>query len=65
MRSLTRVMSEPRDVEAARTLGWASIGIGLAELLMSKQIEKVMGIGNGEHKGILRTLEHPQSKCSV
>jgi hypothetical protein len=41
---------------AARTLGFVSLGIGLTEILFPRQIEKTMGIGNGENTGILRTL---------
>jgi hypothetical protein len=44
------------DVAAARGLGWASIGIGLMEILAPKQIEKWMGISNGQNTGILRAL---------
>lgn len=40
----------------ARGLGLASIGIGLTELAAPRQIEKVMGIGNGEITGVLRVL---------
>ena len=46
----------PADVAAARGLGWASIGIGLMEILAPKQIEKWMGISNDQNTGILRTL---------
>jgi hypothetical protein len=37
-------------------LGWASIGIGLSEIVAPRQIEKMMGIGNGQHTGILRVM---------
>jgi hypothetical protein len=42
------------DVESSRALGWASIGIGLTELAAPRQLEHLMGIGNGENTGILR-----------
>ena len=44
------------DLRAARDLGWASIGIGLTELLATKQVEKIMGIGHGQNAGVLRTM---------
>lgn len=44
------------DIEAARGLGWASIAIGLTEVLVPKKIESAMGLHNGENTGILRTL---------
>src|SRR5689334_18647762 len=40
----------------ARTLGFASIAIGLTEMLFPKKLEQTMGIGNGENTGILRAL---------
>ena len=42
------------DVEVSRGLGWASLAIGLTELLMPKQLERMMGIRNGQTTGILR-----------
>lgn len=45
------------DVEGARALGWASIGIGLAELVAPKQIQDLLGIEDRPtHRGILRVL---------
>jgi hypothetical protein len=44
------------EAAAARGLGWASIGIGLAELLIPRYIERGLGTGNGENAGLLRTL---------
>lgn len=44
------------DYETARTLGWASIGIGLTELACPRQVESLLGVGNGQTTGILRTL---------
>lgn len=41
---------------AGKGLGWASIGIGLTELAAPKQLEQMMGIGNGENTGIVRVL---------
>jgi hypothetical protein len=43
--------------EHAQLLGWASIGIGLSELLAPRAIEqKCLGIGNGQNTGVLRVL---------
>jgi len=44
------------DNAGGRMLGLASIGVGLSELLMPRTIEKWLGIGNGQHTGILRVL---------
>jgi len=44
------------DTTAARGLGWASIAIGLTEMLMPKQVEQWLGVGNGKNTGILRVL---------
>jgi hypothetical protein len=41
---------------AARGLGLVSIGIGLTEIAAPKQLERVMGIGNGQNTGIFRVL---------
>lgn len=42
--------------EAGKSLGVASIGIGLGEVLMPRKLEQFMGIGNGENTGILRVF---------
>ena len=44
------------DQQAAQALGWTSIAIGLTEILAPKQLEKMMGVGNGQTTGILRVL---------
>ena len=44
------------DQQAAQCLGWVSIAIGLTEILAPKQLEKTMGVGNGQVTGILRVL---------
>src|SRR4051795_12004774 len=44
------------DQQAAQCLGWASIAVGLTEILAPKQLEKTMGVGNGQVTGILRVL---------
>jgi hypothetical protein len=44
------------DRRAAQCLGWTSIAIGLTEILAPKQLEKTMGVGNGQVTGILRVL---------
>lgn len=45
-----------KDIEAARDLGWLSIGIGLVELFATKPVEKLMGLDNHQNSGILRTM---------
>ncbi len=42
------------DTAMGRALGWASLGIGLAEILAPKFLEKQMGVG--DHRGLLRSL---------
>ena len=42
--------------QVAQCLGWTSIAIGLTEILAPKQLEKTMGVGNGQVTGILRVL---------
>lgn len=44
------------DQQAAQYLGWASLAVGLTEILAPKQLEKTMGVGNGQVTGILRVL---------
>ncbi len=44
------------DQEAAKGLGWASIGIGAAEIAAPRQLERLLGISNGRNTGILRVL---------
>src|SRR3954447_17420511 len=46
----------PDTKAMARGLGVASIAIGLTEILAPKQLEKTMGIGNGQTTGVLRVL---------
>ena len=48
---------EEQDVTQARALGWASIGIGLAELAATKQVEDLLGIDDTrERRGVLRAM---------
>lgn len=47
---------EETDLAVARGLGWASIGIGLTEILAPGQVEKMLGIGNGQHTRVLRAM---------
>jgi hypothetical protein len=42
--------------EFATGLGFASIAIGLSEILMPRKLEKSMGIHNGVNTGILRVM---------
>ena len=45
------------DVEFARGLGWASIGIGLTELLAPKQVNNLLGLDDSpDRRGTLRVL---------
>ena len=44
------------DQQAAQCLGWASIAVGLTEILAPKHLEKTMGVGNGQVTGVLRVL---------
>src|SRR4051812_39777687 len=44
------------DDQAGHALGLVSIAIGVAEIAAPKQLERMMGIGNGENTGILRVL---------
>ena len=44
------------DQEVGKLLGWASIAVGLTEILAPRQLEKTMGVGNGQTTGILRVL---------
>jgi hypothetical protein len=44
------------DQQAAQCLGWASIAVGLTEILAPRHLEKTMGVGNGQVTGILRVL---------
>jgi len=47
----------PTDTQAAHGLGWASIGIGLAELAAPKQVEALLGLDdNPQRQGVLRVL---------
>jgi len=42
--------------QVGRTLGWASLLIGLSEIAAPRKLEQAMGIGNGRHTGVLRVL---------
>ena len=46
----------PVDQAGATALGWTSIGIGLAEIAAPRQVESMLGIGDGQNTGILRVL---------
>jgi len=45
-----------QDNKAARSLGWASLAIGLAEIAAPKKLEQAMGISNGQNSGVMRVL---------
>ena len=54
---LFRNHQREEDARGARALGIASIGIGLAELAATRQVEHLLGIEDRpSHRGILRTL---------
>jgi hypothetical protein len=44
------------DERAGRLLGWASIAVGLTEILVPRKLEKALGVGDGQNTGILRVL---------
>lgn len=48
--------THPRHLAVRNTLGLASIGVALTELLAPRKIEKMMGVSNGQHTGVLRIL---------
>ena len=46
-----------QDVTKARALGWASLGIGLAEIAATKQVEDLLGIDDTrERRNVLRAM---------
>ena len=55
-----RIMTDERtrnDLAAARGQGWASIGIGLTEILAPAKVQEMLGIGDtSAHRGVLRLL---------
>ena len=44
------------EQQLARGLGLVSLGIGITEIAAPRQLERTMGIGNGQTTGILRVL---------
>jgi hypothetical protein len=45
------------DSEAAQALGWASVGIGLAEIAATRQVQTLLGLDDTpESRGVLRVL---------
>ena len=53
----TQPIEETADAQAARGLGWASIGIGLTEILAPQRLQRLMGLRNdAQNTGILRVL---------
>ena len=48
--------THPRHLAVRNTLGWASLGVALTELLAPKKIEKMIGVSNGQNTGVLRVL---------
>ena len=45
--------THPRGVPLARTLGWFSIGLGLAEVMAPRALARLIGV-SGEHRMLLR-----------
>lgn len=43
-----------KDKEAARALGWAGIGIGMAEIVAPRLLDKVLGVG--DHRLLTRSM---------
>jgi hypothetical protein len=54
--SVSDAVSDLPDTQVARCLGWASIGIGLAEIAMPGKVEQLLGVGDGQNTGVLRAL---------
>jgi hypothetical protein len=55
--SYSQAMQVMDDTEAARALGWASIGIGLMEIAAPGKVEDLLGIEDSkEQRAILRVL---------
>lgn len=53
----THRIRRSHDMAGARGLGWASIAIGLAELLATRQVQRLLGVRpTRQQAGILRTL---------
>jgi hypothetical protein len=54
---MNRIQEYVSDTEGARSLGWASIAIGLSELLATRSVERLMGLDDTrQRRGVLRTL---------
>jgi hypothetical protein len=53
---LTESLSDIADEQSATALGVVSIAIGLTEIAAPKQLERIMGLSNGQNTGILRVL---------
>ena len=54
---MTSRAADVDDVEFARGLGWASIGIGLTEVLAPKQVNNLLGLDDSpDRRGTLRVL---------
>ena len=50
-------LSNGHSTDNAQLLGWASIGIGLAEILAPEKVQAMLGIEDRPtHRGILRVL---------
>ena len=44
------------DRNGARGLGWASLAVGLTELAAPRQLDRLLGTGQGEHADLFRVL---------
>ena len=53
---IEKTMANTPDKAVARGLGIASLAIGLTEIVAPRQLETMMGVGNGQTTSILRVL---------
>jgi hypothetical protein len=54
---ITERFSDTTDTEMARGLGWASIAIGMTEVLAPRQVENMLGLEDTpDRRGTLRVL---------
>jgi hypothetical protein len=50
------VLDDLPPEKVAKGLGFVSLAIGLTEIVAPHQIQKTMGIGNGQNTGVMRVL---------
>src|SRR4051812_12193464 len=49
----------------ARGLGWFSIGLGVAGLLMPGRMAKMVGVDDDEHEGLIRFIGLREITCGI